>query len=152
MSKPYLHPDRHVGVTIDLHNQTEGFTITGGTGNDIIIGSSAADAIIGGPGNDTFRYINTAGSQPGTGKFDSITDFTHGADTLDLSAISAITKDAVLVNAAGQVAAHGISYYQSGSDTIVIANTHSTANQIDLEVHLIGVTASTLIATDFHHA
>ncbi len=41
-----------VGVTINLSNQTEGFTITGSAFADTITGSSAADFINGGAGDD----------------------------------------------------------------------------------------------------
>jgi Ca2+-binding RTX toxin-like protein len=41
------------GVTIDLHNQTDGFTITGSASADTITGSSANDTIVGFPGADT---------------------------------------------------------------------------------------------------
>ena len=52
------------GVTIDLHNQSEGFTIygtsnndtiTGGSGNDSITGESGNDSIDGGIGNDSIQ-------------------------------------------------------------------------------------------------
>src|SRR5262249_5447160 len=43
------------GVNINLSNQSEGFTITGGNGNDTITGGSGNDTIIGGSGNDTIH-------------------------------------------------------------------------------------------------
>ncbi|MCK1711255.1 MULTISPECIES: FG-GAP-like repeat-containing protein [unclassified Bradyrhizobium] len=42
------------GVTIDLHNQNEGFTITGSAFADLITGGGGADTLIGGLGNDTY--------------------------------------------------------------------------------------------------
>ena len=51
------------GVAIDLHTQSEGFTITGssfadtligGTGSDKLNGGSGADALAGGAGNDVY--------------------------------------------------------------------------------------------------
>src|SRR5262249_11262978 len=41
------------GVTIDLHNQTEGFTLTGSGFDDILTGSAGADTINTGGGNNT---------------------------------------------------------------------------------------------------
>uniref|UniRef100_UPI0028AA728A beta strand repeat-containing protein n=1 Tax=Rhizobium sp. TaxID=391 RepID=UPI0028AA728A len=38
--------------TLDLSKQTEGFTVTGSSGNDMIIGGSGADSLFGGAGND----------------------------------------------------------------------------------------------------
>ena len=42
-------------VKIDLTGQTEGFSISGGAGNDTLIGGSGADSISGGDGNDTIN-------------------------------------------------------------------------------------------------
>ena len=41
------------GLTLNLSNQTEGFTITGLSGANVITGGSGADSITGGTGNDT---------------------------------------------------------------------------------------------------
>ncbi len=48
------------GVTIDLSNQSEGFTITGGTGNDTITGGGGSDVIHGGAGLDTVAYASAS--------------------------------------------------------------------------------------------
>jgi hypothetical protein len=48
------------GVTIDLSNQSEGFTITGGTGNDTITGGAGSDVIHGGAGLDTVAYASAS--------------------------------------------------------------------------------------------
>lgn len=72
--------------TIDLHNQTEGFTISGAkfadkikgsAGADVIDGLLGADSLTGGAGDDVFVYTNRMGSSLVTG-VDSITDFTAG--------------------------------------------------------------------------
>jgi Ca2+-binding RTX toxin-like protein len=60
-------------------------SITGGDANDTITGGAGADNLTGGAGNDVFVY--TASSESTTGSIDTITDFTSGADKLDLSAI-----------------------------------------------------------------
>src|SRR5579885_1862810 len=44
------------GTTLDLHKQTEGFTITGSSGADTITGGTAADAINSGGGDDVINY------------------------------------------------------------------------------------------------
>lgn len=54
-------------------------TISGGAGNDTIIGGAADDNLTGGAGNDIFTFENT-----GNGN-DTITDFVHGTDKLDVS-------------------------------------------------------------------
>lgn len=98
-----------VGVSIDLHNQSESFTVTGYSGNDTIIGAGGHDYIsgadgndsmTGGAGNDTFVggagsdtinadsgsdtiYFmgsdNSAGASTG---YDTINNFTSGTDQI----------------------------------------------------------------------
>ena len=58
-------------------------SITGGNGNDAITGGAGNDTLTGGYGDDTFIYASGDGN-------DTITDFTDGADTIDLSAMSEI--------------------------------------------------------------
>lgn len=60
--------------------------IKGRDGNDTIIGNTGTDTLMGGPGNDIFKFANTASAQ-----FDTITDFHHGQDKIDLSLIDAKT-------------------------------------------------------------
>ena len=47
-------------MTIDLHNQTEGFTITGSAPADIITGGGGADTLIGGLGQSTPTWSITS--------------------------------------------------------------------------------------------
>jgi Ca2+-binding RTX toxin-like protein len=74
--------------------------VTGGSGNDTLIGNSAANVLIGGGGNDkinggagadmltggngsdTFVYTNLANSRAAA--FDTITDFATGVDKLQI--------------------------------------------------------------------
>ena len=65
-------------------------TVNAGNGNDFIIGGGGADKLTGSAGNDTFVFKAVADSAKGAS--DVITDFTHGADKMDLSAIDANTK------------------------------------------------------------
>jgi Ca2+-binding RTX toxin-like protein len=139
------------GVTIDLHNQSEGFTISGGNFADVIVGGAGGDRIIGGgkgdtltggPGNDTFAYKSASDSKPAAGNFDTILGFTHGSDKFDFSAITGLTAVASAGSAPPQIAAHTIEIVTSGGDTIIYANAsdspESLAN-VDMEVHLTGV-------------
>ena len=143
-----------------IYGKSTGSTLTGTSGNDAIygnggndtiIGGSGADVLSGGAGNDTFKYLAITDSQPGAGHSDTILDFTHGQDHIDFSAITGITGNAQLVTNPTQVAAHGISYYQSGADTVVIADATSTANHVDMMIVLTGINASTLTSGDFNH-
>lgn len=62
-------------------------TIDGRAGDDFITGLGGADQLTGGAGADTFVY--QAASDSRTGGQDTITDFTTGADKIDLTAVQA---------------------------------------------------------------
>jgi hypothetical protein len=96
----------------NLAGTADGDIILGNTGNDRIIGGGGADLLSGNAGADTFVYKALTDSQPGAGRFDTISDFTHNSDKIDFSAILAILGNAALVTTPGTVAAIGISYYQ----------------------------------------
>ncbi|MGY8663653.1 LamG-like jellyroll fold domain-containing protein [Bradyrhizobium sp. UFLA05-109] len=86
-------------VTVNLPNSiATGFSsisgvenVTGGSGNDRLIGNAAsnvidgglgADTLTGGSGNDTFVFKTLANSQAAA--FDTITDFTPGVDNFQI--------------------------------------------------------------------
>lgn len=64
-------------------------SIDGATGDDRISGGLGADRLTGGLGADTFVYTATAESTAAAR--DWLTDFTHGIDRIDLSAMDANT-------------------------------------------------------------
>ena len=117
-------------------------TLKGGIGNDTLIGGAGDDILIGGDGADTFKWVMAK-----TGK-DTIKDFSvKEGDTLDFSAITNITSNhATLTNT---VTAHSVNYFQSGSDTIVWADTDGDTSTLELQITLAGVTASSLPAASF---
>ena len=143
--------------------------VDGGSGADTITGSGFSDDLRGGNGNDAIiggcwsrsaYWRGWAGylpvqivlmSLPGAGNFDTVIGFADASDKIDLTEITGITGNATLVATPGTVAAHGVSFYQSGSDSVVIANASDTPDQVDLEIHLANVTASSLSASDFLH-
>jgi hypothetical protein len=61
-------------------------TITGGAGSDSITGAAGADTLTGGAGADVFVYTSAADSR--IGALDSLTDFTHATDKIDVSAFN----------------------------------------------------------------
>jgi serralysin len=63
--------------------------LDGGSGNDTITGGTGRDTITGGADADTFRYTTIADSPNGATTRDYVTDFVHGVDKFDLSAIDA---------------------------------------------------------------
>lgn len=70
--------------------------ISGGGGNDTIIGSAGADTIAGGTGRDLLTgggaadtFVFTSGAESRGSQRDTITDFTQGQDRIDISALDA---------------------------------------------------------------
>ena len=127
-------------------------TISGSNGNDTIYGRGGADLLTGGTGADHFTFLATSDST--VASHDTISDFLHGTDVIDTSAIAGITAVQGLIAGSTQVAAHSIVWIQSGSDTIVYANSTGAAESqgsANMEIILTNVTASTLAATDFFH-
>jgi Ca2+-binding RTX toxin-like protein len=91
------------GVTINLNNQAEGFTILGSANGDTLTGTAATDAIDAGGGNDV---INAQGGADivlaGAGN-DTINGF-NGADLIDGGAgadVLVLTATSATLNAAG---------------------------------------------------
>lgn len=65
-------------------------TIMGGRDDDLISGGKGADALTGGTGDDVFRF---AASDSTTSRFDRLTDFKVGADSLDFGSVQFVTDD-----------------------------------------------------------
>ncbi|MCK1325050.1 FecR domain-containing protein [Bradyrhizobium sp. 156] len=127
-------------------------TLDGQAGNDFIRGGAGADTLIGGAGADQFVFA--AVSESTVASHDTISDFVHGTDVIDISGITGATTVQGLIAGSTQVAAHSIAWIQSGADTIVYVNSSGAAqNQgsADMEVVLTAVTASSLANLDFFH-
>lgn len=159
------------GLTVDAHLATsdsfifigsaKADTLIGGSGgNNTIIGGGGGDTLVGGANSDTFVFKAVTDSQPGSGHFDTIADFNHGADYIDIAAISGLNSDNQSINFSSlssiptSIAAHTIDIVTSGGSTIIYANASGMAQNIgssDMEIHLMNVTNVT--STDFiiHH-
>ena len=152
------------GTTLNLANQTNGFTITGSTGADTVTGSAGADVIIGaagldrmtgGGGGDTFRFSALGDSTTSTGTADVIMDFTHGVDKIDLSAIDAKTTGSgstgdqafLFGGMNANAVANSVTWFESGGNTILRldSNNNTTA---DMVIVLTGTNLN-LDASDF---
>ena len=104
------------GVTIDLHLQSEGFTIVGSGFGDRLVASTGADTFTTGAGADVVAFGNQGSL---VAKIDTITDYT--AQTLDFAG------NAVLVGAGGaavagtsvQTSANGKVTFAAADDTLV---------------------------------
>lgn len=113
--------------------------LNGFGGNDTLNGGAGTDILNGGAGADTFVYNTAAQSRVGLGLRDTITDFTSGVDTINLTEIyggSLTYIGANAFNGIGQVR------YQGG---LLQANLFGNTNP-DLEVQLAG--GATLVAGD----
>ena len=134
---------------------------TGSDHNDTFIGSSIANRFIGGlgrdtmtgaGGNDIFRFESTAESLNLAG--DTITDFTQGADVIDLGFIDADTvlggNNAFVLTANGGTGAFTglgqVRYFVGAQNTTISINTTGD-NTPDMQIVLTG--QITLQATDF---
>ncbi|POF40010.1 hypothetical protein B0D71_23295 [Pseudomonas laurylsulfativorans] len=69
-------------------------TLNGGGGSDIMIGGTGKDVLTGGAGNDIFDFNALAETGLTSATWDIITDFTRGADKIDLSTLDANTATA----------------------------------------------------------
>ena len=127
-------------------------TLDGQGGNDSIEGRGGADALFGGLGADRFVFAAVADST--IASHDTISDFVHGTDVIDTSAIAGITAVQGFITGATQVAANSIAWIQSGANTIVYVNNSTAAEgqgSADMEIILTGITPSTLTSLDFFH-
>ena len=100
------------GITINLQNQTEGFTITGGSGidtltggsgNDTITGGTGADTMSGGAGNDTFNLATgdfTTGETIDGGNGTDTIVLTSSGTTVDFT-VGTLTSVESLVGSSG---------------------------------------------------
>ncbi|MBR1287745.1 hypothetical protein JQ568_00005, partial [Bradyrhizobium ottawaense] len=125
-------------------------TLDGQAGNDVIQGRGGADTLIGGAGSDQFVF--PAVSDSTVASHDTISDFVHGTDIIDTSAIAGVTSVQGLLSGSAQVAAHSIGWIQSGANTIVYVNSSATAQSegaADMEIVLTNVTANILTSQDF---
>jgi Ca2+-binding RTX toxin-like protein len=147
-------------------------TLVGTVGNDIIIGNGGNDKITGGPGADgltggsgnvTFIYNWAADSTPSHP--DTITDFTHNHDLIDLTNIAGINSQHGVPTFQGKLAGnlvlnpHSIGYIEVGNNTDVLVNTSSSPETVtptnvtpaNMEIILVGINLH-LGSGDFHHA
>ena len=96
---------------------------TSGSGT-VIDAGNGGNTLTGTAGSDTFVFKAITDSQPGAGNFDTITNFTHNSDHIDLTAIAGANAVQGLVDAASTVDAHSISWFvdSANNQTIVYVN------------------------------
>ena len=125
-------------------------SLIGGAGNDTLVGGSGADILTGGLDADRFVFNVLADSGPGAS--DLITDFVHGTDIIDLSAIDAdASSNGNQVFAFGgqnaNVVASSVTWFESGENTVIQAEV-SGDTTVDFIITLAGIDHN-LSASDF---
>ncbi|TIN45690.1 MAG: calcium-binding protein [Mesorhizobium sp.] len=123
--------------------------IVGGTGNDTLTGGAGADTLAGGIGSDIFSYGAASESTPAG--FDTITDFVHGVDKIDLSAIDAVSGGSdqafLFGGQTSATVANSITWSEVGGNTIVRADVNGSGGA-EFQITLTGVNLG-LTASDF---
>jgi serralysin len=154
------YSDHGVGVTVNLaqgfaqvagtteRDRLTGFEdVTGGDGNDTLVGNLGKDTMTGGALNDIFRFAATSHSVVGVNA-DVITDFDDfGNDTIDVSALfgpAMIYRHNLGFTAAGQVRINDI----AGADVLVEVNTGGSL-AADMQIRLTNTTLVNMAANDF---
>jgi DNA-binding SARP family transcriptional activator len=108
-------------------------TLTGDAGDNVLTGNAGGDILTGGAGNDTFVYRDAS---HGTG--DRITDFGHGKDTIDLSAIDSGDGGAGDFNwSATTATVNGVWHEERGGNTVVQADVNGDTTA-DFQITLVG--------------
>jgi VCBS repeat-containing protein len=116
-------------------------TLIGGTGNDILTGGAGQDTLTGGAGTDTFKFGAT--SDTIVALRDTIKDFVHWVDRIDLSSIDANlttsgTQHFTYGGSNSSTVAFSVTWSETGGNTVIhLDNTGDTA--ADAEIILTGV-------------
>ncbi len=76
-----------------LRGGVDSDTLRGDDGSDLLIGNAGPDQLTGGKNADTFCFLSTSNSPAGKGNRDTIRDFTHDLDLIDLERIDANTTE-----------------------------------------------------------
>ena len=135
-----------------LNGDNSGDTLYGGSGDDLLIGGGGTDELWGGSGDDTFVF-NDAGDSS-SGAPDTIHDFHHGFDIIDVTGLDAYTANP---NTAGDQAfawggttatVHGVWYTEGGGNTTLHFDTNGSQVSDEMTIVLTG-TGLGLTASDF---
>jgi Ca2+-binding RTX toxin-like protein len=124
-----------------LTGSSSGNVLIGLDGNDVLNGGNGADTLVGGSGADRFVFTALANSSPASP--DTIVDFTHGVDLIDLSAIDANTSASgnQAFAFAGQDAsavARAVTWYETAGNTVVQVDVNGNTTA-DLTIMLAGI-------------
>ena len=121
-------------------------TISGRNGNDTLRGNGGRDTLTGGAGSDTFVYLAITDSAA-SGNWDLITDFTRGADRINLTALLG-TAD--LAWGGTTPTANGVWYTRNGTTISIFVDTNGAPATPEMRIDLQNMaTGTVLAASDF---
>src|SRR5215471_8321047 len=146
-----LHTNHVTLINIEnLEGDVNSDTLIGDNGPNVLIGTGGADLLTGNGGADAFFYAPDPNFGGDLGGGDTITDFLHGTDKINLAAIDTglLTFDNNLTPAVDPgVTAHHVTWYETGGNTIVQADVTGDTT-VDFSITLIG-TGIGLMGSDF---
>jgi hypothetical protein len=130
-------------------------TAEGLGGDDTLIGGLGADTLSGGKGTDIFRYLSAADSGISSETRDTISDFQHGTDQIDLRGIDAVVdtshndafsflhaKGAAFTSIAGQ-----LRWYVGSAGALIVEGDVDGDSVADFQIEVHGT--KILTAADF---
>lgn len=123
-------------------------TLVGGNGNDVLEGDAGKDVLSGSRGADVFKFVSITDSSPLLA--DRITDFVHGTDRIDVSAIDAVNggvDDAFQFIGGSQFSDAGQLRVWSAATTTIIEGDYNGDRIADFRIVLKGIIA--VDASDF---
>jgi VCBS repeat-containing protein len=133
-----------------LNGDIDGDELYGGSGDDLLLGGGGGDQLWGGSGNDTFKFTATNDSSlNGSNAPDTIHDFHHGFDRIDVSLINSGDGGAGDFAFGGTgPTAHGVWYTEGGGNTTLHFDTNGSSGSDEMTIILTG-TGLGLTASDF---
>lgn len=125
--------------------------IKGNSGDNVLTGGKGRDTLTGSDGSDTFDF-NSVKDSVASASHDTITDFTHSIDKIDLSSIDADSVAADVqafiflptLNDAFTGVAGQLRFIKSGANTLVEADTNGD-KAADFQIVLTGNIGLTLV-------
>ena len=113
-------------------------TLLGGTKNDVLNGGGGRDVLTGGSGADSFVFSSLSHSR--NNNVDTITDFSRGSDSIDLSALDANStrggnQSFDFIGTAGFSSAGQVRIARDGRDLIVQADVDGDG-RVDFEINV----------------
>jgi Ca2+-binding RTX toxin-like protein len=144
-SKGYINGIIDGGADADtIFCGNEANTVFGGTGSDSIYGGGGADELTGGADIDIFLFDSVKNSTVSAKGQDTITDFTHGEDLLEIQSVDfnsntkGLQNPTIIGSKQFSHTAGELRYDHTTTDTYIYADIDGNA-KADFEIHLDGI-------------